>query len=41
MKCIICDQEFEPTKEVLNMIDAICDDCAETITELTNGKGGE
>lgn len=41
MKCIICDREFEPTEELETMFNAICDDCAETRAELTNGKGEE
>jgi len=41
MKCIICNREFEPMQDVKDDTVDICDNCAETRDELTNGKGDD
>ena len=38
MKCLICGSEFEPKNQDSTLND-ICDDCAETREEVSNGKG--
>lgn len=38
MKCLVCGSEFEANESELEFED-ICDQCAETRSELTNGKG--
>lgn len=38
MKCLICGNEFEPKEELESASIEVCDECADTLAELTNGK---
>ena len=38
LKCMICNEEFDPENKKDSFFDDICEQCEETRDELTNGK---